>query len=88
MSRDGSTYRPVVKYSGIGAGIQKFFRGWSLKKYVTTDNSIFAYSADIERGGVRGWGHQGPTQQRAACRPVGGALLNLRHPTTGPLLPT
>ena len=45
VSRDGSTYRPVVKYSGIGAGIQKFFQGWSLKKYVTTDNNIFAYSA-------------------------------------------
>jgi len=45
VSRDGGTYRPVVKYSGIGGGIKQFFQGWSLKKYTTTDNNIFAYSA-------------------------------------------
>ncbi|MCR5889144.1 RagB/SusD family nutrient uptake outer membrane protein [Hymenobacter sp. J193] len=45
VSRDGSQYRPVVKCSGIGAGIKPLFQGWSLKKFVTTDNNIFAYSA-------------------------------------------
>lgn len=45
VSRDGSQYRPVVKCSGIGVGIKSRFQGWSLKKYVTTDNNIFAYSA-------------------------------------------
>lgn len=45
VSRDGSQYRPVVKYSGIGGGIKQFFQGWSLKKFATTDNNIFAYSA-------------------------------------------
>ncbi|WP_375418941.1 RagB/SusD family nutrient uptake outer membrane protein [uncultured Hymenobacter sp.] len=45
VSRDGIQYRPVVKCSGIGAGIKPLFQGWSLKKYVTTDNNIFAYSA-------------------------------------------
>ena len=45
VSRDGNEYRPVVKYSGIGGGIKQFFQGWSLKKFTTTDNNIFAYSA-------------------------------------------
>jgi hypothetical protein len=45
VSRDGATYRPVVKYSGIGGGIKQYFQGWSLKKFTTTDNNIFAYSA-------------------------------------------
>lgn len=45
VSRDGAQYRPVVKCSGIGVGIKPRFQGWSLKKYVTTDNNIFAYSA-------------------------------------------
>ncbi len=45
VSRDGGTYRPVVKYSGIGGGIKQFFQGWSLRKFTTTDNNIFAYSA-------------------------------------------
>ena len=45
VSRDGATYRPVVKYSGIGGSIKPLFQGWSLKKFTTTDNNIFAYSA-------------------------------------------
>jgi hypothetical protein len=45
VSRDGFEYRPVVKCSGIGGGIKPLFQGWSLKKFVTTDNNIFAYSA-------------------------------------------
>ncbi len=45
VSRDGFQYRPVVKYSGIGGGIKQFFQGWSLRKFATTDNNIFAFSA-------------------------------------------
>lgn len=45
VSRDGAVYRPVVKYSGIGASIKPLFQGWSMHKYTTTNNNIFAYSA-------------------------------------------
>lgn len=44
-SRDGFEYRPIVKCSGIGTGIKPLFQGWSLRKYVTLDKTIFAYSA-------------------------------------------
>ena len=44
-SRDGVVYRPIVKCSGIGTGIKPLFQGWSLRKYVTIDKNIFAYSA-------------------------------------------
>ncbi|RFM28214.1 RagB/SusD family nutrient uptake outer membrane protein [Deminuibacter soli] len=40
-SNDGSTWRPICKFIGIGSGQRANFHGWSFKKFVTYDNTIF-----------------------------------------------
>ncbi len=44
-SADGVNWRPITKFVGIGADIQKYFHGWSNRKFATYDNNIWAYSA-------------------------------------------
>lgn len=41
-SNDGATWRPICKFIGIGSPAQRAgYYGWSFKKFVTYDNSIF-----------------------------------------------
>ena len=40
-SNDGVNWRPVCKFIAISAALKPTYHGWSLRKFVTYDNSIF-----------------------------------------------